>query len=283
MRISVIIPTHRRPTLLARALDSVLAQGRAADEIIVVDDAADAQTQTIVERVASQTDVPVRYIRNHADPGACGSRNLGAFESTGDWLAFLDDDDDWTRDFLEYVAVPAGMGVPLVLTGLVRHEAGRRPVVRATPEGLTAINVLGHRSSMTGSNFLIRSALFCAVRGFDPAITVFNDWDLFIRLIRRGTAYAVVPEPLAHWREHSGDRIATPSLRRAEGIECFLSRYGRKLPAAMRRELRTTALGIRRRHAHDRWRYVALSLKLALAHGLRDSVRRISGWQRSAI
>jgi glycosyltransferase involved in cell wall biosynthesis len=282
MRISVVIPTHRRAALLARALDSVLAQKRPADEIIVIDDAADPATEAVIGRVAGRAAIPIRYVRNSACPGACGSRNLGAFVSSGDWLAFLDDDDDWTPDFLERVTEPALSGVPLVLSGLVRHEAGRQPALRASPEGLTAETVLDHRSSMTGSNFLIRADMFCAVRGFDPTMTVFNDWDLFIRLIRHGAAYAVVRAPLAHWREHPGERIATPSLRRADGIGRFLSRHGTGLPAAMRRELRTTALGIRRAHTRERWRYLALSVALALAHGPKESVLRLTNRRTAA-
>ncbi|MCC2979788.1 glycosyltransferase family 2 protein [Sphingomonas sp. IC4-52] len=275
MKISVVIPTHRRADLLSRAVESVLAQARPAHEIIIVDDADESATRMVAERVAASSAVPIRYIRNSACPGACGSRNLGAFVSAGDWIAFLDDDDDWMPDFLEQLASPASAGTPLVLSGLVRHEAGHAPVVRASPEGLTAATVLAHRSSMTGSNFLIRADLFCAVRGFDPEMTVFNDWDLFIRLIKHGATYAVVPAPLAHWREHTGERIATPSLRRADGIARFMDRHGRGLPRAMRRELRTTILGIRRAHADARWRYLELSVALALAHGPREAFARL--------
>ncbi|SEJ42683.1 Glycosyl transferase family 2 [Sphingomonas sp. OV641] len=282
MKISVVIPTHRRSELLSRAISSVTAQVRPADEIIIVDDADDSASRMVVEQAAATGSVPIRYVRNTSSPGACGSRNLGAFVSTGDWVAFLDDDDDWTPDFLEQLARPASAGTPLVLSGLVRHEAGHAPVVRASPEGLTAATVLAHRSSMTGSNFLIRSDLFCAVRGFDPYMTVFNDWDLFIRLIKHGASYAVVPLPLAHWREHPGERIATPSLRRADGLSRFLARHGCGLPHAMRRELRTTMLGIRRAHVDARWRYLELSVALALAHGPRESLSRLRG-RRAAL
>lgn len=267
MTISAVLPTHRRPVLLAEALRSVLDQTRLPDEIVVVDDADDPATRACVDDFAAGAGVPVRYALNTACPGACGSRNLGAFLAAGDWIAFLDDDDRWHPAFLECLSACASADVPLLLSGLLRFEHGRRPVARSTEEGLTPANVLHHRSSMTGSNFLVSAELFCAVRGFDPAFTVFNDWDLFVRLVRHGARYAVVPEPLVEWRDHDGPRIATPSPRRAEGIEAFLRRYASELPPAMRRELRTTALGIRRRHAGQRWRYAALSLALAAAHG----------------
>ncbi|MDX3908898.1 MAG: glycosyltransferase family A protein [Sphingobium sp.] len=268
MKISVVIPTHRRPELLKEAMSSVAQQSLLPDELIVVDDADDIVTRQNVMNFALTWQVPTRYVSNMIAPGACGSRNLGAFVSAHEWIAFLDDDDVWQPPFLVRTAERAKQdGVDLVMSALNRQEQGRSDIMRSTPEGMTGANVLQFRSAMTGSNFLIRGTHFAAVRGFDPAMTVFNDWDLLVRLLQNQTRYSVVGEPLVVWRDHSGDRIATPSPKRADGIDKFLARYGHELPAAMRRELRTTALGIRRKCAVRPRHYLELSIALALAHG----------------
>lgn len=276
MDVSIVIPTHDRPDLLAMAMESVRDQTVRPAELIIVDDMADDQTRRAVTTFANTCAFPVHYGRNTAAPGVCGSRNLGAFRSVGEWIAFLDDDDVWSPYFLERVIGRAGQGdVDLVMSALLRQERGRPDTVRMTPDGMTGENVLRYRSAMTGSNFLIRAERFCGVRGFDPEIPVFNDWDLLVRLLRNDTRYAVVKEPLVEWRDHGGERIATPSIRRADGIDRFLERYGSDLAPAMRRELQTTALGIRRKYARQPLRYLELSVALAVAHGPIASLTRL--------
>lgn len=276
MDISVVIPTHRRPDLLEAALLSVHRQLLRPHEVVVVDDANHPPTHKVVSDFAERSDIPIRYICNLHAPGVCGSRNLGAFLAKSEWLAFLDDDDLWEPDFLVHTVKRAQRHrVDLVMSGLRREEVGLPDSFRFTPEHMDGQSVLQFRSSMTGSNFIIRAEHFAAVRGFDPEIPVFNDWDLLIRLLRNGTCYAVVPEPLAIWRDHAGERIASPTLKRADGIDTFLKRYGTELPRAMRRELRTTALGIRRKCAARSLRYFELSVALAWAHGPAAAIARL--------
>src|SRR2546423_8716193 len=86
-RVSVIIPTHDRPQLLAGAVDS--ARAAAVDvEIIVVDDASSDGTARACAQLQN-----IKYVRAERNQGVAGARNIGIFESTGKYIAFLDDDD----------------------------------------------------------------------------------------------------------------------------------------------------------------------------------------------
>ncbi|MDY0276307.1 MAG: glycosyltransferase family A protein [Desulfomicrobium sp.] len=96
--ISVIIPTHNRPELLKRALQSVLKQTLTPYEVIVVDDVGCTKTKTIVESMNSHL---VMYVHNIAGIGAASSRNLGIEYSSGDYVAFLDDDDEFKTNKIE--------------------------------------------------------------------------------------------------------------------------------------------------------------------------------------
>ncbi len=96
MNISVIIPTYNRVETLPRCLDSVLAQSLLANEILVVDDGSDDDTQSLIESRYPQC----RYIRQ-TNQGVSSARNLGVREARNDWIALLDSDDGWQPNKLE--------------------------------------------------------------------------------------------------------------------------------------------------------------------------------------
>lgn len=273
--VSVVIPTHLRSHLLRESIASVAAQTLQPVELLVVDDANDPATQAVVAEADARFPFAVRYIANEAG-GVCHSRNKGAEAATGRWIGFLDDDDLWHPPFLErLVELAEQQRVELALGGLLHHEDEHTVKPRAQLTGLTPDTALRQNGSMTGSNFVIDRDAYFRVGGFDPAVTVFNDWDFFVRLLDAGVTYAVDPEPLAEWRFHPGDRIATPSLRRAAGIGFFLDRHGKRMSRVVWRDLETTMLGIRRIHTKSRFEKLKLSVQLIRAHGPLRYAKRI--------
>ena len=91
-KVSVVISTHNRREMLKRAIDSVLKQTFQDFEIIVVDDG----NEPAEEVAKSFSDARIRYVR-HEIPhrGAPAARNTGIRSSQGEFVAFLDDDDEW--------------------------------------------------------------------------------------------------------------------------------------------------------------------------------------------
>ena len=94
MNVSAIIPTFNRRSYLRRAIDSVLAQTLPVDEIIVVDDGS---TDGTADAVAVWYGEQVRVVRQE-NSGVSGARRRGIREARGEWIAFLDSDDEWTSD-----------------------------------------------------------------------------------------------------------------------------------------------------------------------------------------
>jgi len=91
MKVSAVIPAFNRRDYLPRAIDSALAQTVPVDEIIVVDDGS---TDGSAELVRSRYGSRVRVVRQ-ANSGVAGARQRGIQEARGDWIAFLDSDDEW--------------------------------------------------------------------------------------------------------------------------------------------------------------------------------------------
>jgi glycosyltransferase involved in cell wall biosynthesis len=97
--ISVVIPCYNRAALLPRAIESAIAQGKYAREIIVVDDGSTDNTREVCARYGTN----VQYIWQ-ANAGPSEARNAGAKRAAGEWIAFLDSDDYWTPNHLARMA-----------------------------------------------------------------------------------------------------------------------------------------------------------------------------------
>jgi len=93
--VSVIIPAYNSEGTIIRALQSVVAQTLAPQEIIVVDDASTDKTRDLIETFASSSSVPVRVIRQTTNSGPSAARNAGWDAALSDYIAFLDADDQW--------------------------------------------------------------------------------------------------------------------------------------------------------------------------------------------
>ena len=280
-----IIPTHGRPGHLSRSLESVLQQSLAPAEIIVVDDIDDGPTAAIVQVTALRTEIPLRRIVNRRNPGASGSRNAGAMASRAEFLAFLDDDDVWYPDHLACaVAEVNRTGADAVISGLrrIKHDGTIQPIIMP-PRAAIRERLFEKNFGMTGSNLVIRRSAFERVGGFDPALPVFNDWDFLIRMIAGGIEYGVVKNLTVEWREHDGDRISTPSLRRAAGIETFIAKHAAVMPPVSRRDLTAVALGIRWRNAGSVIGRLVWAAKLVRLLGLREAIGRRLGMNRKRV
>ncbi len=128
MKVSAIIPAYNRKNYLRRAIDSALAQTVPVDEIIVVDDGSTDGSAELVESLFGDR---VRVVRQ-ANTGVAGARRRGIQEARGEWIAFLDSDDEW---------LPDRNGILLRAAEFVPHEVawvfGTLRVVTDSGEGPT--------------------------------------------------------------------------------------------------------------------------------------------------
>lgn len=251
----------------------------------MVDDLEDAPTAAIVQMTALRTEIQLRRILNRNNPGASGSRNAGAAASSAEFVAFLDDDDAWRPEYLARATAELDRtGADAAISGLcrIKHDGTIQPIV-IPPRAAIEARMFDKNFGMTGSNLVIRRAAFERVGGFDPALPVFNDWDFLIRMVSAGAEYCVVQDLTVEWREHEGDRISTPSLRRAAGIEAFIVKHASAMPALSRRDLTAVALGIRWRNAGTLVGRLRWAAKLVRLLGLREALGRRLGMTRKRV
>lgn len=92
--VSIIMPTYNREKLLPKAINSVINQVYTNWELIIVDDGSTDNTRKLVDNY-SRLDQRIRYIRNNRNKGPSGARNCGILQCKGEYIAFLDSDDEW--------------------------------------------------------------------------------------------------------------------------------------------------------------------------------------------
>jgi glycosyltransferase involved in cell wall biosynthesis len=180
MEITVIIPTHNRRDTLARALDSVLAQTMQPTEVIVVDDGSSDDTRRLVAGYPR-----VRYLYQE-NAGVSSARNLGIEAARGEWLAFLDSDDEWQPDKLRHqqALLVNNPSLKICHTEEIWIRNGRR--VNAMKKHAKSGGYIFDRCLplcvISPSSVIIHKSVFQTVGTFDPDLPACEDYDLWLRI-----------------------------------------------------------------------------------------------------
>jgi len=211
--ISVVIPTFNRARMLKRAITSALGQTRQDIEVLVVDDGSTDETSAVV---ATFGDPRIRYFRHEQLQGACAARNTGIGAARGEYIAFLDSDDEWLPHKLAQQ-----------VDALERSDLGKVGIITC---GEKAIRSNGHKTVWLPrkrgwilEDLLLQSSIGCrttnlVVRAqilkehgiqFDTNLPARQDWD-FVAQVARVSQMEIVREPLSLVHHHNEDRVWTP-------------------------------------------------------------------------
>jgi glycosyltransferase involved in cell wall biosynthesis len=231
--VTVVIPTYNRAALLPRAIRSVIAQTHRPLELIVVDDGSSDNTREVVAGFAEPW---IRFIAHDRNQGQCAAINTGVANARGEFVAFLDSDDEWQAEMIaKQLAVFASggesMGAVYVHAGSLRADGTLAP---SHPSGLAGdIYAAALTQGFVAHSIalLVRKSSFDRVGGFDPRFSTFQDDDLCFRLARE-YRFGLVPEMLAIIHPGAGDQLTGDPGRYAQGWQALLEKHGDAMRAA---------------------------------------------------
>ncbi len=225
-RISIVIPTYNAAAHLAATIESVRAQTFAGWELVLFDDGSSDTTVSLAEELA-RNDERIRVVRG-GHYGVAAARNRGFQETSPgtEFVAFLDHDDVWEPIALELLVYaldlhpecPAAYGLPRSINSQGERVEGddlpermrqRRAILDgqyvdipiSVPTSFEAELVMNY--VVTPGASLIRRQVFESLGGFAAAAVPADDWDMNLRIARRG-GFTFVNHVILNWRRHPG-------------------------------------------------------------------------------
>lgn len=224
---TIVITTHDRAALATRAIESALSQSIRDIEVVVVDDGSSDPFHPL------QRDVRLRVIRNNQPSGVCAARNVGLNAARGEWITFLDDDDELYPHMLEAsieAVATSSLPAPVaVLSGIevtdasgvvterrfpVRIGRGRHYFLEGTQEG----------SFHVQSTLVVQPEVLIAIGGWDEEIWSWEHDDLFLRL-NAVCSLEATPVITYKVRDHDQDHLHNRMLDCAQGMARTLQKH----------------------------------------------------------
>ncbi len=224
-----MITTYERPLIVRRAITSVLDQTYQPAQIIVVEDGTDSgidqwlKTENLSHRI--------QFEQHESNYGLAEARNTGVKLAKGEYIAFLDDDDEWKPEFLTILASvirEADSQAAVAYCGVdVRDRQTDRTVSTLYPRNRgdlkAAIMALG--AATLPSSYLFRKSALVDVGGFDENLRSSIDHDIWMSLALNGYHAVAVDEPLVVSYSSNEDRLTTNMITRPRGVRMYVDKW----------------------------------------------------------
>ena len=199
-KVSVVMPTYGKPELLIRSIRSVQKQTYTEWELIIVDDnnpetEERKQTETLMSQY--ENDKRIRYIRHEHNKNGSAARNTGIVAATGDYIAFLDSDDEYAPERLERCVKelsecsdPKYAGV---YTGceITQDEKTIRRRTEVKSGNFIAQALAAGFPLSAGSNLFMRADVVRELNGFDTSFRRHQDYEFLVRYFRKYNLIAI--------------------------------------------------------------------------------------------
>lgn len=192
-KIDVIIPVYNGASFIIKALASVECQTTQPEKVIIINDGSTDNTTEVVNKYTENSKLKIRLISKE-NGGLSSARNRGIRESTSDWLAFLDADDEWLPNKLEEqikVQIYTKLENPALIycdysiidqTSKIKYRNYKSPIDKKM-SGMVFNKLLErNRITASGSGALIKKEVFNKVGLFDENLKFGEDWDMWLRI-----------------------------------------------------------------------------------------------------
>jgi GT2 family glycosyltransferase len=236
--VSVVIPTTGRPQTLLRAVHSALAQTHQNLEIVVVVDGPNPET---IEATATVRDPRLRIVKNPVPLGGGEARNKGVAEASGEWVALLDDDDEWMPTKLERQLSVATVKDDVLVSCVCRVATPFGSFewpVEVYDDRLTIDEYLfDRRTLLRGGGFLQTSTFLMPRRIFQMVkfrpIPQHQDWDFLLRASKTfGVRVKMLSEVLTVYHTDGDKQSISRDVKWRESLAWLDTMHGLVSPRA---------------------------------------------------
>jgi glycosyltransferase involved in cell wall biosynthesis len=184
IKISVIIPVYNRSGTIKRAVDSVLSQTVKPYELIVVDDGSTDETGDLLKSYGNRI-----ILLRQENRGVSAARNAGIKIARGNWIAFLDSDDEWLSEKLQYAVeyIRKNRQCKIFQTEEIWIRNGKRVNAKVKHKKLSGYIFKESLDLclISPSAVVIKKELFEEIGGFDEYLPVCEDYDMWLRITRK--------------------------------------------------------------------------------------------------
>lgn len=226
-KVTAIITTHNRIDVLPRAIKSVLNQTYENIELIVVSDGQFESTDRLMEEFTSNP--IIRYISYNPAKGGNHARNQGILNANGEYIAFLDDDDEWLPEKIEKQMeiilgnddiglVYAGKNIIYVNQDINYKSIPAKPKVSS--ESILISNFIGSTSCV-----LVRKNALLQCGMFDENLKAFQDFDLWIRICQKYKVDVVSMPLINYYNYTNSNQISDKTNLYEQSIRFINNKY----------------------------------------------------------
>lgn len=226
--VSVVMTTYQRePTMVKRAIKSVLIQTHQNLELIIVDDSPSSYEQRlkVKKMIKNIQDSRIKFIQHYKNKGACEARNTGIKKSQGEYIMYFDDDDELMPNKIKY--------------SLKKFHSPKIGLVYSQNYVVDDNNNLIHVKNKMHSGFVfkelikenfvsafpvLRRECFIKCGLFDPKMKSMQDYELWLRIAQK-YKFEYVKMPLSKVYLHKGERISTNATKKIQGAKEIYRRY----------------------------------------------------------
>ena len=225
MKISVIIPTYNRILFLKRSIDSVLEQSLKPYEVIIVDDGSSDGTSTMIKK-----NYPKINLICQENKGVSAARNIGIRASSGDWVCFLDSDDEWKKNKLseQMLAIKKNTNYSFCHSNEEWIKNGKK-INQKKKHKKYGGNIFKECLDMcriSPSSVMINKSVFDDIGFFNEDLVVCEDYELWLRICAHYKVLFVDEPLIIKYGGHEGqlsNSIESIEYYRIKALEYLLS------------------------------------------------------------
>jgi glycosyltransferase involved in cell wall biosynthesis len=225
MKISVIIPTYNRIFFLKRSIDSVLEQILKPYEVIIVDDGSSDGTSTMIKK-----NYPKINLICQENKGVSAARNIGIRASSGDWVCFLDSDDEWKKNKLseQMLAIKKNTNYSFCHSNEEWIKNGKK-INQKKKHKKYGGNIFKECLDMcriSPSSVMINKSVFDDIGFFNEDLVVCEDYELWLRICAHYKVLFVDEPLIIKYGGHEGqlsNSIESIEYYRIKALEYLLS------------------------------------------------------------